>query len=78
MRPRRIEVNLGELVLEGMDARERDRVIASLRRELAGHLARGVYPRASADSLVAEGPGEPGPERLGARVARTIAKGGKR
>ena len=78
MRPRRIELHLDELVLEGIDPRDRDRVVASLERELSEHLARGEHPRASRRSLVAQRPGELPPAELGAHVARAIAKGGQR
>jgi hypothetical protein len=78
MRPRRFEVQLRELVLEGVDDRDRDRVLASLRDELARRLVRGEHPRASATSVVAEEPAAPGPVELGVHVARTIAKGGPR
>jgi hypothetical protein len=78
MRPRRIEMYLPELVLEGVDARDRDRVVAALERELTRHVARGEHPRASRDTVVAERPAGLGPAELGAHVARAIAKGGER
>ena len=78
MRPRRIELHLPELVLEGVDARDRDRVVAALERELSRHLARGEHPRVSRDTVTAERPAGLGPAELGAHVARTIAKGGDR
>jgi len=78
MRPRRIELYMPELVLEGVDPQDRDQVIASLERELAGHLARGEHPRASRAAVTDERPAGLGPTELGAHVARTIAKGGER
>lgn len=73
MRPRRIELHLGELVLEGIDPAERDVVIAALERELSLQLARGEHPRTSRASVEAERPADLGPAELGAHVARTIA-----
>ena len=77
MRPRRIELHLQELVLEGIEAEDRDRVIAALEQQLSHHLARGEHPRASRASLVSERLAGLGPAELGAHVAGTIAKGGE-
>lgn len=78
MRPQWIELIVDELVLEGVDAGARDRMVASLERELAQRLARGERPRVSQASIVAERPAELGPVELGAHVARTLVQGGDR
>lgn len=77
MRPRRIELYLDKLVLEGVAPGQRQRVIASLERELARRLGQGELPRGSRARVVGQGPREGAPEALGAEVARTITKGGE-
>ena len=71
MRPRRIELHLGQLVLEGIAPEQRRRVIASLEQELALRLRQGELPRSRAQ-VVGPGPREGVPEALGAQLARTI------
>lgn len=78
MKPRRIELYLDQLVLEGIAPGDRPRVIASLERELARRLGQGELPRGSQARVVAESSGERAPEALGRQLARTITKGGER
>jgi hypothetical protein len=76
-KPRSIDLRVRELVLDGVDPRERNRLLASLERELAGTLARGEYPRESRAHVVANAPNEPNSAALGGHIGRTIAKGGQ-
>ncbi len=78
MKPRRIEMRIDELLLEGVDPRDRGRVLASLERELARRMARGELPHASQAAIVGERSNDSNPADLGAHVARVIAKGGER
>ena len=77
MKPRRIDLYLDRLVLEGVAPEHRSRVVASLERELLRRLGRGELPRGSRAGIASERPGEHAPERLGAEVARAITKGGE-
>lgn len=77
MRPRRIELHLDQIRLEGVPPEQRQRVIAALERELARRLQQGERPRGSRDRITADQTRERGPEALGAAVARAITKGGE-
>lgn len=78
MKPKRMELRVDELVLEGVDPRDRDRVLAAIERELVHRLGRGEFPRTSRAAIVGERPRDSNPADLGAHVARVIAKGGER
>ncbi len=78
--PRRVVVEIGELVLDGFPAADRDLVAASFRRELTRLLTGplgGVFESTmddSTDVTVAGSPPAPGmsSRRLGTQLARTV------
>lgn len=76
-RPRRIELRIDELVLEGVSASERARVLASLERTLGEQLAAGHHPTHSREAIVGERPASSDPATLGSSIATTITSGGK-
>jgi hypothetical protein len=78
MTRRRIDLRIGELVLEGVAPSDRARLIATLERELAAGLADGRHPTRSRDAIVGERPVTANPSELGRGIARTIVGGGKR
>lgn len=78
--PRRVVVEIGELVLDGFPAADRDLVAASFRRELTRLLTgplSGVYESTmdgSVDVAVAADAPAPGlsSRRIGVQLARTV------
>lgn len=78
----RVDLRIGELVLEGVSPSDRARVIAALERELASQVAAGQIPRRSQATIVGERPASESPAELGRGVARSIVgpgvKGGRR
>lgn len=77
-RPRRVDLRIGELVLEGVAPSDRARLIATLERELAAGLSDGRYPTSSRDAIVGERPATANPSELGRGIAHTITGGTKR
>jgi hypothetical protein len=76
MKPGRVELQIDELVLEGIDPRDRGLVIAALEQELARRLTRGERPQGSQDAVVSEPAAGPSPAELGVHAARAITGGG--
>ena len=83
MRPRGIEVHIGELVLEGVSPVDRGRVGAAMERELSrlfaerglpGHIAQDGAPGEIDAGAFARMPSST-PEAIGGGIARTVYGG---
>lgn len=76
----KIAVHIGQLVLEGVPAAERDRIARDLESELARLFAREApSPRDRSVGVVrAEVPGGDGATSLGVRIAAAVHRGARR
>jgi hypothetical protein len=78
-RPRRIEVRIDRLILQGVDPRDRKVISAALARDLGRRLARetpaaATRPRSAADRVTLAARGTASGRSIGAAVAKAVQR----